>query len=117
MSYAIRIDGLGWRACSGKADVGDDEIYSKNEPTLSAGPQAPQVVTALSALLALDAAGLSGAYQAWADSPERTFAERAFIAKALTWERQSPVTLSAIEALGITQEQADELFTSADGLR
>lgn len=32
MSYAIRNDGLGWRAINGPADVGSDETFSETQP-------------------------------------------------------------------------------------
>lgn len=32
MSYAIRNDGLGWRAVNGPGDVGTDEHYSAEQP-------------------------------------------------------------------------------------
>lgn len=35
MSYAIRTDGLGWRAVSGPDDVGPDEAYSDIQPAAS----------------------------------------------------------------------------------
>lgn len=79
-------------------------------------PPVPQAVPALAALLALDAAGLASAYDAWANDPARTFAERAFINKALTWERGSPVIQSAADALELTGAQLDQLFITADQL-
>mgnify|MGYP003640800807 FL=1 len=79
-------------------------------------PQVPQAVPALEALLALDAAGLSAEYETWANDPARTFAERAFINKALTWRRDDPVLNSAGDALGLTEEQKDQLFIAADQL-
>lgn len=116
MSYAIRNDKQGWRACAGRDDVSADEYYSEAEPEVTPHATVPESVPVLNALLAIDAAGLAVSYQAWADSPDRTFAERAFITKAQSWERQSPVTLAAIKALGISSKQADELFTSAAGI-
>ena len=78
-------------------------------------PQAvPQAVPALEALLALDAAGLSADYEAWANDPARTFAERAFINKALTWRRDDPTLQAAAEALELSSEQVDQLFIAAD---
>ncbi|HRQ04367.1 MAG TPA: hypothetical protein PK580_00225 [Nitrosomonas halophila] len=76
-------------------------------------PQIPQSCTALAGMLAIEAAGLSEAYQAWANSPDRTFAERAFIDKALTWRRDDPVLLAGAVALGLTDSQLDDLFILA----
>jgi hypothetical protein len=75
----------------------------------------PQRVTALQGLLAIDEAGLSADYQAWATSTSRTFAERAFIDKALHWNRTDPVLISGAADMGLTSEQIDSLFISAAG--
>lgn len=37
MSYAVRLDGLGWRAVSGPSDVAQGEAWSATQP----GPTAP----------------------------------------------------------------------------
>ena len=79
-------------------------------------PQVPESVPALEALLALDAAGISADYEAWANDPARTFAERAFINKALTWRRDDPTLQAAAEALELSSEQVDQLFIAADQL-
>lgn len=73
----------------------------------------PQEVTALQGMKAIDAAGLAAAYTVWASDPERTFLEKAFIDKALTWERDNEVILAAQVALGLTDEQVDSLFILA----
>jgi len=77
---------------------------------------APQSVTALQGMLAIDAAGLSAAYEAWASDPGRTFAERAFINKALNWRRNDPVLLAGAQVLGLTSENLDSLFIAAASL-
>lgn len=38
MSYAVRNDGLGWRAINGPDDVGPDESFSETEPVLQSTP-------------------------------------------------------------------------------
>jgi hypothetical protein len=76
----------------------------------------PQRVTALQGLLAIDAAGLSTDYQVWATDVDRTFAEKAFIDKALHWNRDDPVLLSGAAAIGLTAEQVDQLFIAASAL-
>lgn len=74
-------------------------------------------VPALSALLALDAAGIAPYYSAWAASPERSFAERAFIDKATHWRSDDAVLHSAAAALGITDDQLTQLFLLAETFR
>ena len=73
----------------------------------------PTRVTALQGLLAIDQAGLSAQYEAWADDPARTFAERAFISKAQNWDRDNATLNAAAAALGIDDAQLDQLFTLA----
>jgi hypothetical protein len=84
--------------------------------SLPAPDPVPRQVSALQGLLAIDAAGLSEAYSDWASSESRTFAERAFIDKALHWNRTDPVLLSGATALGLTSDQVDQLFISASAL-
>lgn len=38
MSYAIRKDGLGWRAVNSQSDVGVDESFSETQPIIVAAP-------------------------------------------------------------------------------
>ena len=73
----------------------------------------PQQVTALQGLLAIDAAGLAAAYEAWATSPDRTFAQKAFIQRAQVWRRDDPVLQAAATAFGLTDENMDQLFAFA----
>lgn len=73
----------------------------------------PQEVTVLQAMKALDAAGMSAAYEAWANAPERTFIERAFINRSTHWVRTDPVMLSGAAAIGISEAQLDGLFRLA----
>lgn len=76
----------------------------------------PQSISALNGLLVLDAAGLAPAYEAWATSTDRTFAQKAFINKAMNWRRDDVTLISAAKALGLTDAQIDTLFVSATGL-
>lgn len=73
----------------------------------------PTEVTALQGLLALHEAGYSDDYEAWADSSDRTFVEKAFISKALIWHKNSPVIAAACVALEISDEQLNQLFELA----
>lgn len=73
----------------------------------------PSEVTALQGLLVIDAFGLSENYSAWAESTERTFAQKAFINKAMTWRRDDITLAAAAAALGLSQEQLDLMFQTA----
>lgn len=75
--------------------------------------QVPQVIEALQGLLALNNAGYASFYESWANSPDRTFAQKAFINKALHWKRDDPTLNSAASDLGLTSEQVDSLFVLA----
>ena len=81
-------------------------------PVVDPPPIAPRV-SALQGLLAIDQAGLSTQYDAWVADPARTFAQKAFIAKAVTWRRNDPTLQAAGLALGLTSQQLDELFAAA----
>lgn len=76
-------------------------------------PPVPQSVTPLQGLLAIDAAGFSVAYEAWAADPARTFSERAFLQKAQTWRRDDPLLQAATTALGLNANALDALFIAA----
>ena len=73
----------------------------------------PQVITALQGLLAIDKSGLSIAYEAWANDPARTFAQRAFLNKAQTWNRDDATLNAAATSFGLTSEQVDSMFIMA----
>lgn len=89
-----------------------------NIPEPYVPPPAPPVteVTALQGLLAIDHAGLSVEYTVWANSPLRTFAQKAFIDKAQTWKRNDPTLIAAATDLGLSDGQLDALFTLASNL-
>lgn len=90
------------------------QVWNFQTSTWGAVPvTVPQAISALNGLLTLDEAGLSAAYQSWVEAPERTFAQKAFIEKAMTWRRNDPVVLAAAEALQLTSEQVDALFILA----
>jgi hypothetical protein len=73
----------------------------------------PQEVDALQGLKAIDAAGLSAAYETWANDPKRKFLEKAFINRARTWRRDDPVLAAGAAAQGLTSEQLAQLFVLA----
>ena len=69
--------------------------------------------TALQALLAIDAMGMSAEYESWCTDPSRTFAERAFIQRAERWTRADATFNAAADALGKTEAEKDQFFTIA----
>lgn len=73
----------------------------------------PKEVLALQALLAIDAAGMAERYEAWANDPARTFAQRAFMARAQTWRRDDPTLQAAAADLALSEAHLDDLFTLA----
>ena len=79
----------------------------------AAASYVPQVVTALQGMLALDQAGLSAAYEAWANDSGRTFAEKAFISKTVNWRRDDDILIQGAKDLGLTEQQLDQLFILA----
>ena len=85
-------------------------------PYVPAPPEPAPRVTALQGMLALDAAGLSGQYEAWSTDPARTFAEKAFIQRAQFWQRDDQTLVAAAAALGLDDAQIDALFETAGQL-
>lgn len=73
----------------------------------------PQQITALQGMMAIDQSGLSDAFDTWANDPARTFSEKAYIQKADVWKRSDPVLAAGAEALGLTDEQVDDMFKLA----
>lgn len=76
----------------------------------------PESITAMQGLLAIDQAGLSGAYEIWANDPSRTFAERTFIQRATVWKRNDPLLVSAATSFGLSGADIDALFITANAL-
>lgn len=99
-------DSAGWRELSAEENTMVDTEYS----ILFRDSMVPKSITSIQGLLAIDAAGMSSMYEAWANDPVRTFAERAFINKAQTWNRDDPTLLAAATAFNLTSEQIDNMF-------
>jgi len=92
--------------------ITDSEAAAIRASVVSISPTIDSI-SALQGLLAIDQAGLSAAYEAWASDPARTFAERAFINKAQAWRRDDPTLNAAAATLGLSGEQVDALFALA----
>lgn len=97
-------------------DMTPEEEAQRLADIAAAEAEYPKEVTALQGLLAVDQAGLSAAYDSWANNPSRTFAEKAFINKAQTWRYDDAVLSAGCAALGITEEQKKQLFRLASTL-
>jgi hypothetical protein len=114
MSYAIRNDGLGWRAVNGPEDVGADETFSESQPV----PLAPTVVIAPASprqiRQALTRAGLRQAVEgaiAAGDQDTKDWWEF-----ATQFERQHARVIAMGAALGQTDAQLDALWALAVSL-
>jgi hypothetical protein len=92
------------------------EEVQEELPDLSSSMEVPESITPLQGLRAIDAAGLSDIYSVWANSQDRTFLERAFIDKAQTWQRNDSVLVAGASAIGLTDDQLDQLFRTASQL-
>lgn len=113
MSYAIRNDGLGWRAINGADDVGPGEEFSATVPA-PLGPLPVMEITAVQGLKAIDHFGLSAEYELWATDPARTFLQRTFINREPIWRRDDATLNAAATHLGLTSVQVDAMFEWAD---
>lgn len=113
MGYAIRNDGLGWRAVDSESDLLDGEKYSAEQPPLIELSSIPQEVTRFQAIAALHLAGLLEQVEAiMADQATDMLTVLAFDS-AQTFKRTSPMVLNMARALGLSDEQLDNLFVSA----
>lgn len=101
---------------SDTAQIGYSYADGVFTPPASPPSVVPEICTALQGLLAIDHAGLAAGYQSWASSEDRSFAERAFIDKALTWRRDDPVLIAGATAMGLGDEDIDNLFVIASQL-
>lgn len=112
-----RVDGeLPAIELGGMERIGNDLVFNQErmEASIAADkPAIPQSITALQGLLIIDQFGLAVAYEAWADSPERTFAQKAFINKAQTWKRDDPTLLAAAQSFSLSDSQIDTMFIEA----
>ncbi len=79
-------------------------------------PATPEEVTRLQARLALIGAGLWANVTAYFQDPARTEEEKAFWEDAQNWLRDDPIIASAGTALGLTEQQIDDLFVAAKAL-
>lgn len=79
-------------------------------------PPVPQVVSRAQGKTVLISQGLWAGVQAWIaaieDDTQRALAEVA-VNDTQEWRRDSPTMIAAASALGITEEQMDELFIAA----
>lgn len=89
------------------------EVKAHQNPPKSA----PARVEALYGLLAIDAEKLSEKYTAWSKSPDLSFAEQAFIEKAIYWRREDPVVAEMATALDLSEAGMDSIFFTAVDLR
>lgn len=116
MSYAVRKDGQGWRAVASAQDVMEGEYFSDVQPDIIDIPSSVNQVSRAQGKAALIHAGLwQGLLDYVAsieDATEKALAEVA-LNDTVTWNRTSPFLNAASEALGLTQEQLDELFVTA----
>lgn len=116
--YAVRKDGLGWRACDGEEDVMAHEEYSETEPNITVPPQVPQRVTMRQARLALLGAGLlpqvEGAINALPEPPQTAARIEWDFSSEVFRDREFVNMLGA--GLGLTSTQIDQLFITAASL-
>ena len=73
-------------------------------------------ITALQAMLAIDSLGYTQHYETWANHPDRTFAEKAFINKAQHWTRNDALFNAAADALGFAETDKDQFFQLGETL-
>lgn len=72
----------------------------------------PQSVDPLAAIYLLDQMGLGAAYESWINAvlPTLPILQRETFARAQKWQRDNQLLNAAATAIGITQEQLDQMF-------
>lgn len=110
MSFAIRNDGLGWRAVTSAEDLLPGESYSENQPVLLFA-YSPSEVSRFQALAALLQAGLLDDIEAYMTSAD-VFTQLAW-KEASVFSRSSPLVASIGALAGLTTSQMDDLFRFA----
>ncbi len=115
MSYAVRKDGLGWRAVNGPADCSADEVFAEMQPPVYGAAEQVVSVTMRQARLALLAIGKLNAVDAAINAlpePQRTAAQIEWD-YAASVEKSSPLIQMLAPQIGINSEQLTELFNTA----
>lgn len=116
MSYAVRNDGLGWRSVSSENDLIEGEYFSETQPEIFVVDQVNFQVTRAQGKAALIRAGLwQGVLDfvdAISDPVEKAIAEVA-LNDTTHWQRSSAFLNVSAEALGLTDDQLDQLFIDA----
>lgn len=116
MGYAIRDDGLGWRAVNSEADLLDGESYSEEQPPVIEPPRIPQEVTRFQARAALYQSGLLETVEAEIAKPETDMMLKLAWQDALSFKRNSSFVVGMAAILELSEEQLDQLFITASGI-
>lgn len=116
MGYAIRNDGLGWRAIDSAADLLEDESYSEEQPPVLGLSSISQEVTRFQARAALYQSGLLEAVEAEIAKPETDMMLKLAWQDALSFKRNSSFVTGMAAILELSEEQLDQLFVLAAGI-
>ena len=113
MGYAIRDDGLGWRAVNSKAGLLEGESYSEEQPPVIELLTIPHEVTRFQALASLHLAGLLEQVEAIMAAPETSVLTKLAWQNAQAFKRHSAMVLAIAEVLQLSEQQIDDLFITA----
>jgi hypothetical protein len=116
MSYAVRIDGKGWRVVSDVSQVGDGEFYADTTPTSSSVPDS---VSLTQAKLALLQAGKFNAVNIAVNNAVATLPGTQGQEAQIYWtstdrvHRSSPLLQAVAASAGLSSADLDSLFILA----
>lgn len=102
-----------------RARWGDAQLVEMTQPEIDAHLSpvvVPQVVTRFQARAALHLAGLLPQVEALMTDPGTDALARLAWTDAQEFRRQSPTVLAMAGALGLTEQQLDNLFTTANAI-
>jgi hypothetical protein len=113
VSYAIRNDGMGWRAVAGPQDCSADEFWQEAQPAVITTAAKIMSVTPVQAYTALDKMGVLAQVMAFVDAPTTPPLVRLAWLGATEFRRDSLLVMNAAIVLGWTDAQLDALFDVA----
>ena len=109
MSYAIRKDGQGWRAVNSIADVGDDEVYSEDQPAPIVPPPSIPSINARQIRMALTKLSLRAQVEAAVLAGDQDLKD--WWDYSLTFERNHPEVAAMATALNVASAQVDTVWS------
>lgn len=115
MSYAVRVDGLGFRAVDSESDCQAGERWQLNQPAVVESA-VPQTVTRFQAMAALQMAGKLGEVIDYMEQPATDELAKLAWYEVLNFNRSSLLVMNVAVILGFSSKDVDDLFIAASSI-